>query len=536
MQQSLVASLRRAWPVCHRVAGVVRSDAVRRASGEVPSVGGSDRVSRQDDDQSWLLLRNAPPAEPRAKEWVPKTMPEIQQSAEAELDAVEALLVLRSMVEAQSFDRKLMGKIADSIECRYHSMQLGTPSEAERLEAEHLGGEGDLPSYRSIVDGLPLHLKVKLVLLDDVARETGRAAKRKPAPEPDPKAAWRTVDPVEMEEWEKRQFELGRLRIKRMRNVEAKVTRMQPGKRLRALLSAQLMAALPAAELPDLAVLAQICAFRHVRYLHGDVRDDFEEALARRVCALSADEVKPYILAFASSMKDFGGPVAYRAWRTVLLPVVKRLGAAELPEELLLQQVGFHPRLRGCKDVAVPPANPAAAVIRAAELYIAVLTARQVEADASRYDSVARPLKALLGKRLAEAAGSISLETLGDLFSALTSSGVKDAKLARMLLGVFARFQDAEALSSCRIADLATFAHGAAVALPEEAADAMDLIWQAAEPQLRESEPHLVLMLLDALVRAGTEELITSKPVLQIVDEVLVQRFDFQPEVLGRLG
>lgn len=511
---------------------------------------------------------------------------------EVELNAMDAVLVLHCMVRLGCCDRQLLSKAVDQIECRYFSMELGLPERHRAMELfPPKEGDDTLDSFQALVDRLPVDHKVKIVIMDNVGREQGRLRERPLPPEPDAKKKWRTFDPIELEDWEKRQFEKGRIWIKRIRCSEAQVSRMRPGNKLSATLALQLLQVLPTAPPATLAELAQICAFfPRVRPLHGDLFEDFREMLARRVTALDPQQVRPYALAFASGMRDFGGSEACRAWRKMLVPEVLQVlrTSQELGLEVFERQLGFHSHLRGvphiaaevvlppqeaeagassrnatdAKDVDTPQAEAGTSshgaleanrcrAERAAALFVAVATARQVDLDCQLFDRLAAPLKASLRQHLRSPAAAeaptqlLPLETLADVLDACASCGVDDneAKLPRLLLQLFERQFGEDIrehrfkLSSYAMTDLSTMAHAASVLCAKTGAEGpLELLWIAAESKLRTSEPHLVLMLLDALVRGGSEELLTLPAVVAAVDEYLVQRLDLDPSRLGRLG
>lgn len=178
-------------------------------------------------------------------------------------------------------------------------------------------------------------------------------------------------------------------------------------------------------------------------------------------------------------------------------------------------------------------------------MFLAVLGARQVLVDCELLDALASPLKGLLQQWLQEGeheeSTCMSLETIGDLFSALASSGIGDPDLASSLSAVFAAQFREDVLegrfsrSAYHVSDLGNVAHAAA-ALGGASGDLVQLVWTAAAPKLRGSEPHLALMLLNAVVRAGPDDLVSSEALLGAVDELLAQKLDYEPEVLGNLG
>ena len=473
---------------------------------------------------------------------------------ELELDAMDAVVVLHTMVKLDYCDKELLAKVVDVIECKYFGMELGLPRHDAADLFEHSG------SFQSLVNGLPIDHKVKLILRDDFARPAGLLKRRRVDPEPDARQKWKTMDPVEMEMWEREQYEKGRIRVKRMRDVRARETRMQPGNRLRAILGVQLLQMLPTATPRSLAQISQACAFSEgkPRLLHGDLQTDFEEQLARRVAQLDNLEVTPYLLALTSAMRTFAGPESFRAWRRRLLPTTVWVCHPKkaLSTSLLAEQELFHPRLRGLEHPRAGAAS--AAADRAAHLFISVASARQVSLDVELFDLLVGPLRTLARRWLAAGSAQVSeagagngaaearepflpLETLADVCSALESCGVHDDELPRLLADIFiaqygndikgGRF----ACSSYSILDLCSVSHAASL-LGGDVEELLSLIWAAAQPKIGECAPYAVLMLLNALVRGGSEELLTSAPILSAVDELLVQRLDYDSATLGKLG
>lgn len=509
-----------------------------------------------------------------------------------ELQPMDAILVLHSMVKMDLCDRRLLMKVVDRIECRYFSMDVGLKSlaldptlDAGEIEDNHPATElfPGTESFRSLVDSLPMDHKIKIILMDNFSRETGAVRTRAPPPDPDAKAKWKTADPVEMELWERKQFEQGRIKIKRMRDVSARVSRMQPGNKLSASLSLQLLHVLPGASLSTLAEIVQVSAFfPRVRPLRGDLMDDFREAIAKRLTQREVDThlLRPYLLAFASGLRDCPGPEAYRAWRRKLLPAVVQLCRRSFNEvglEVFDLQWGFHSRLRGVPHTRDSPAvseseespdveaqdeapagesDPGSGAAgnslsveascrhaeRASALFIAVTTARQVSIDAELFDLLARPVKTAIKAHLSEKSSHtlLPVETLADLLDACVSCGIDDVEneLPKLILDLFhLQFgDDTQERGQMSMKDLCTMAHAASVLCRDGVEAPLARFWALAEPRLRSTEPHLVLMMLNALVRAGSEELLTSPALVAAVDEHLVQRLDLDRSRLGRLG
>lgn len=457
------------------------------------------------------------------------------------------MLILHCMVKLDFYDRDLLNKVVDRIEVRYFSMELDWDGSHRVWDVFP-----EASSFQSLIHNMPLSHKVKIILMDNTMRTTGVKIPEKPRPEPDGKKLWKTMDPVEMEMWERERWEKGRIRIKRIRNVQAKVTRMHPGNKLRAALATQLLQVLPGAHVQALAELSQVFAFPHIRVLHGDLQRDFSEALSRRVTALETHSIIPVTLALASGMRLFDGPQALRAWRRKLLPAVVRIAKASNAQSLLDLQRSFHPRLRGVRH-AMGPMEDATDVDkverlrrradRAAQLYVSVLSARQVAVDIDLHDGLAGLVEDTINMWRSSGTGGVILEfpTLTDVFGACASCGMAGGLFPQALTELFVeQFGDdirtgSLELAKYSIADLCTVVNAISLLCPE-AEEAVSLIWMAAAPKIRQAQPHLALMLLNGVVRGGSEELLTSRPVLDAVDELLVQNLDFDTSVLGRLG
>eukprot|EP00933_Yihiella_yeosuensis_P034578 TRINITY_DN28056_c0_g1_i1.p1 TRINITY_DN28056_c0_g1~~TRINITY_DN28056_c0_g1_i1.p1 ORF type:complete len:603 (+),score=96.49 TRINITY_DN28056_c0_g1_i1:58-1866(+) len=466
--------------------------------------------------------------------------------AKLELNATEAVLVLHAIVKIGCHNMVLLDKIVDRIESRYFSMELGLDHHPHLEFFMHDG------SYQSLINNLPLSHKVNLILVRCTGRPSSKVARIASAPKEDdekhadPKKAWKTADPVEMEEWERTQFAQGRIRVKRMRDVRARVNRMLPGKRLRATLAAQLHQSLPSANLHELAELSQVCAFSNYRILHGDLQDDFKEGLASRLGSLDTHRLLPYVLAFTSAMNRFEGSEGLRTWRRKLIPAVLKLVKSKSCTELLSKQRLVHGRLGGVAQTAGPltaEQTPELAE-RAARLFVAVTSARLVEVDLDLYDSLSSPLRKLIEGRLQQkgtlqSEHLLSLETLADVMSACASCGVRSGDLPRLLAELFSAQFDSDsgrlALSEARLIDLCTIAHGLSVSA-DKSEKQLAMLWEIAEPKLRSSSPHLALMLINSIVRGGSEKLLTSDSVLKAVDEMLVQKMDYDSAALGNIA
>eukprot|EP00747_Dinoflagellata_sp_TGD_P079147 gnl/TRDRNA2_/TRDRNA2_160394_c2_seq1.p1 gnl/TRDRNA2_/TRDRNA2_160394_c2~~gnl/TRDRNA2_/TRDRNA2_160394_c2_seq1.p1 ORF type:complete len:534 (-),score=122.16 gnl/TRDRNA2_/TRDRNA2_160394_c2_seq1:720-2291(-) len=321
----------------------------------------------------------------------------VERLLELEVDAGHAVLVLDCMVKMGYNHRKLLSRMVDQIEQKYHGMDLDMPASLLYTSFHY---SDDFPA---LVHGLPVEHKVKIILMDDFSREMGKVRESPSRPERDARKEWRKLEEIDMEEVEKEQFKKGRIKVKRMRWVECKPTRMRPGMRLRATLATELAQLVPDANPETLAIIAQVCAFNRHRLLHGDLQDDFHEALAKRVTTLDTGEVMPYALAFASAMRTCGGSEALRAWRRKLIPALMRL--VSLPDVLpgLDGQKCFHRMLGGVRIATGSPSKEAGALellsfraSRAAQLLICVATAKQAALDTQLFDGLTAPLQEAL--------------------------------------------------------------------------------------------------------------------------------------------
>lgn len=487
------------------------------------------------------------------------------------MDEFDSLLVLHSMVKKDKFDRRLFSRLVDRIETRYDSMELSVDDRHPVLQLfKHEG------SYRSLIDNLPVEHKVRLILLDSVQRDRGTVSRRAPAPQRDTEEAWKTMDPVDMEEKEKQHFFKARLRVMTPRIFPIKVKKMQPGVRLRGLLSLQLLEAIPQAPLPVLAQIAQVTAFPG-RVLQGDMEVDFQEALSRRLLSFDAREIQPFAVALASGMALYGGSVAFQAWRRKLLPAIAMLLKPEGLAQRLDAQTSLHSRLRGLPhhpcavrleeqhlEGSAPAASQAVELDeqellrvrleRSVALLAALAAAKQVMVDVQLFDAAMTPLKTFLAqwvgmqeaRGLADPTLCLPLELLADAAAAAGAAGIRDAALPALLTralrasfgeDVASGYHVLSGYQPAETAVLAQFlAYGSGVGASADTAAGLALLWAAALPKLRDAKPHLALMLLDAVVRGGPEELLAAKSLHQAVDELLVQRLDFDASLLGKLG
>eukprot|EP00435_Cladocopium_sp_Y103_P068286 s76_g31.t1 len=348
-----------------------------------------------------------------------------------------AFLVFHCLVQMGDFEpkvlRKLLEKVVDRIECQYFSMDLGLNfyGLGHRLEGILRAFEVDEnESFQSLVNNLPLKHKVRLMLLHAGRPQRGSGVKPPsvtPQDEKKVKRAWKTVDPVEMEEWERERFFKGRIRVLRMPNVEAKVLRASPGKRLRAILASQLFQVLPTADAATLAEISQLCFFPQ-RLLTGDLQFDFQETLAKRIASLQRNDFLPYALCFAAALRSCEGPEAYRTLRKRMLPDLLWLMRARKRSEILQNQRFVLPllQLRGREGVQYELAE------HCARLMISICGARQVQMDMEMLDALSAPLEEVLADNLGsgdaeEASGEsiLSTETLADLLSVLVTCRVQ---------------------------------------------------------------------------------------------------------------
>ncbi|CAK9065209.1 Hypothetical protein SCF082_LOCUS33418 [Durusdinium trenchii] len=480
----------------------------------------------------------------------------VERLSQVELSAEQAFVVFHCMVKTDDFETKLFERVVDRLECRYFSMELGSKLEdlpkrdgqvvAYILRA-FLQNDEENVSFQSLVNEMPLSHTVQLILRSGRGFPTrgGPVKPAMPAPEPDAKRRWKTMDPVEMEALERERFFKGRWKVLRMPYVEAQVTRMPPGKRLRASLASQLFQVLPNAAPATLAEIAQVCFFDE-RLLTGDLNFDFQEALAKRICSLNRHELLPYILAFCAAMRHCEGPNAYRAWRKKLLPDLLWLLRATKRSEVLENQQFIRPLMRWDPQ----PGFQHYLAETCARLLISVAGARQVQMDVELLDALAAPLEDLLEKWLkseeevpadgAARRSPLSPETMSDVLSVCVTCKVRPKSLPQLMAQLVEQDLGAqpspERSERWTLPELCVTAHGLAL-LCENAQVPLQRLWQVAQThELRQASAALQLQLMDALLRGASDELLKEETLRNAIDEFLVQRMDFELSALGHIG
>jgi len=282
-------------------------------------------------------------------------------------------------------------------------------------------------------------------------------------------------------------------------------------------------------------------------------------------------------IAFCSAMRSYSGSEASRTWRRKLIPAVKHLMLRSPSEvlHLLEKQTAFHPRLRGVPHHATILDSTASRKVslrvcaqRAAELFISVTTARQVDIDVDLYDSLAAPLTYVVQNWMSQIAGVSSqstegngesstcdtdvesvdrssrtlagegplfpLETLVDILDACVQSGVDGGQVSLVITQLVAD-ELPHSGESMAILDLARVAHAISY-LGVDAEELIDSIWDLAQPKLVKAEPYVALMLLDAVVRGSSDMVLHSEELNKVVDQHLVQKLDIDAGMLGRMG
>jgi len=210
--------------------------------------------------------------------------------------------------------------------------------------------------------------------------------------------------------------------------------------------------------------------------------------------------------------------------------------------DILDGQLLVHPRLGG---VPQDLGGDQVKAERAVRLFVAVAGARQVKVDLELFDALTAPLEDLISTWLGSPEakeGKVFLrpESFADLLSTISASGVNGGKLPELLSGLFSQQHEEsspgyEVLAGGSMIDLCNMAHAFSL-MSHDVEEPIRLLWTTAEPQLRSAKPHLALMMLNAVVRGGSQEVLTSPELLGLVDELLVQKLDFDSEALGRLA
>ncbi|CAD7944465.1 unnamed protein product [Amoebophrya sp. A25] len=156
---------------------------------------------------------------------------------------------------------------------------------------------------------------------------------------------WRSMDPVDMEQWEKERSLKCENKVPRMKYVRAldHLRDVHVGKKLKAHIATALFEKLNDGKnmlsIRDLVRLASVYSVSN-RVQRGDLQMDMQDLLCKRLLERKTEALVPYALALSSAFAEIQCGAAFRLWRTKLLPACTKLLKAENPL-LMLRQEGF---------------------------------------------------------------------------------------------------------------------------------------------------------------------------------------------------
>jgi len=285
-----------------------------------------------------------------------------------------ALFLLDSLVSTNVCNTAVLHQVVERLERRYFSTGISTqdctPAGSKpvtsvleedifpQLDRLYPSDEDPAKSvarfdFYKAVDRLPLTHKVRVILLN--AREKKQGSHQpSTASSSNPEDPWRKMDPVDMEGWEKTQFLQGEEKVKRTAFVEAKITPMAVGQKLRSHFALQLLEQMPGMSLTDLMIYMASWTSR-TRFLRGDFQTDAQETVIARLLKIDTQDLRPYIMLLCTAAAQFSSPSTEKLWRIKLFPALIKNGKYGLPD--LTKQKGLEhvdsPFLR--KDGPVPP-------------------------------------------------------------------------------------------------------------------------------------------------------------------------------------
>ncbi|PFH34027.1 hypothetical protein BESB_071790 [Besnoitia besnoiti] len=217
---------------------------------------------------------------------------------ELALDAEDSFLAFYAMCATNRVDGELLPALLERLEAAYFSTQaLSKPLFHPLFEI----WDPACDSFAAAVNTLPLSAKALIVQADRRSASARRKAEGWLAP---PEAAplvlpnWQTMQPVDMEAWEKKQR-----RVVRTRYVKAKVLRQADGRKLAAALALHGRQAVHAdAEIASLVAVATMCLPGSQRSLRGELLPETLDILATELLRRSPDALAPHVLALSVAL------------------------------------------------------------------------------------------------------------------------------------------------------------------------------------------------------------------------------------------
>nr|CEL69737.1 TPA: hypothetical protein BN1204_054390 [Neospora caninum Liverpool] len=227
----------------------------------------------------------------------------IARLKELALDHEDAFLVFYSMCVTNRLDAQLLPVLLERLEAGYFSSQaLSKPLFHPLFEV----WEPPCDSFAALVNVLPLSAKAVVVQAERRSERDRRESEGWLAP---PESAplvlpnWKTMHPVDMESWEKKQR-----RVVRTRYVKAEVIRQADGRKLAAALALHGRQAIHRdASVGSLVAVAAMCAPSSQRPLRGELLPETLNLLAAELLRRPADAVAPHLLSvsFLLSQSSF---------------------------------------------------------------------------------------------------------------------------------------------------------------------------------------------------------------------------------------
>lgn len=217
----------------------------------------------------------------------------------AELSDADALLVLHCLVHLDYVDHQLLEKVVKRLETATFSMT----EPASHALLEQFPGQ---PNFRGLMEGLPVSHKVRIMLRDLPDGPPGKPPKTKKEWRQDPFVRWQKLDPIDMEEWEKTQYNEGAQKVLRTRHIEATPRPMRTGNKLAAQIGFELLQTVPTADLETLAQIAAPWGYLG-RVLHGDLNVQAQEALAKRLLSFEPETYTIYIYIYPQFLVRLAG-------------------------------------------------------------------------------------------------------------------------------------------------------------------------------------------------------------------------------------
>ncbi|KAF4690229.1 hypothetical protein FOZ60_000502 [Perkinsus olseni] len=290
------------------------------------------------------------------------------------LSAHHALVLLVLMQDVGSANRVTGEKILEAVENRYFSSEtFFPPRDADPRQAEWVrsmlgpqgGVHGEFQSFPDFISFMRPDQLAKLIIADDFRfkdeyKDPVKTRPKSTVPSKEKVTTrWKTMDPVDMEAWERDRFLKAQIPFKRMRHVEADVKKwkMRPGNRLRPALGVQLTELIEKTDnVVTLAhLMSSFCYVGEHALFRGDYKATAADVCASAVMRLRKKKIESCIVVIAQSLSRLTLTAdVHKAWDSVLLPAIRSLKTRDLAKQAVLPP---HLRVNGSEcgefDLAV---------------------------------------------------------------------------------------------------------------------------------------------------------------------------------------